>query len=185
MPLTEYNEVHRNLRNMQNYNLQEGNIIMQYYFDSEIEVPVESSKHGNAKSTIARDFRQTAHSVKQKIKETVQAEKNAAPQMLSEQVKESDALGDEPIADSIRSPKQISNYKQTHAPCASKDTDDITDMIMAIFQQAVGHKPDLLDKNLAFLQEVLIRHGKQMNVVTSESNCRRCCKVLLWTRSIF
>ena len=53
MPLTEYSEVHRNLRNMQNYNLQEGNIIMQYYFDSENEVPVESSKHGNAKSIIA------------------------------------------------------------------------------------------------------------------------------------
>ena len=91
MPLTEYSEVHRNLLNMQNYNLQERNIIMQYYFDSENEVPVESSKHGNAKSTIARDFRPTAHSVKQKIKETVQAEKNAAPQILSEQVKESDA----------------------------------------------------------------------------------------------
>ena len=37
---------------------------------------------------------------------------------------------------------------------------------MAIFQQAVGHEPDLSDKNQAFLQEVLIRHGKQMNVVT-------------------
>ena len=69
---------------MQNYNLQEGNIIIQYYFDSENEVPVESSKHGNAKSTIARDFRPTAHSVKQKIKETVQAEKNAAPRILSD-----------------------------------------------------------------------------------------------------
>ena len=66
----------------------------------------------------------------------------------------------------MRNPKQISNYKQTHAPCASKDTDDITDIIMAIFQQAVGHEPDLSDKNQAFLQEVLIRHGKQMNVVT-------------------
>ena len=38
MPLTEYNEVHWNLRNMQNYNLQEGNIIMQYCFDSENKV---------------------------------------------------------------------------------------------------------------------------------------------------
>ena len=107
---------------------------------------------------LLRDLRPTAHSVKQKIKETVQAEKNAAPRILSEQVKESDALGDEPIADSVRNPKQISNYKQTHAPCASKDTDDITDIIMAIFQQAVGHEPDLSDKNQAFLQEVLIRH---------------------------
>ena len=37
---------------------------------------------------------------------------------------------------------------------------------MAIFQQAVGHEPDLSDKNQAFLQEALIRHGKQMNIVT-------------------
>ena len=51
MPLTEYNEVHRNLSNIQSYSLQEGNIIMQYHFD----------------------FRPTAHSVKQKIKQTVWA----------------------------------------------------------------------------------------------------------------
>ena len=60
----------------------------------------------------------------------------------------------------------MSNCKQTHAPLASKDTDDITGIITAIFQQDVGHEPDLSDKNQAFLQEVLIRHGKQMNVVT-------------------
>ena len=82
MPLTEYSEVHRNLRNMLNYNLQEGNIIMQCYFDSENEVPVESSKHSNAKSTIARDFRPTTHSVKQKIKETVQAEKKCCTENI-------------------------------------------------------------------------------------------------------
>ena len=70
MPLDEYNRVQKKLCNMKSYNLEEGNIIVS--FDSETEVPVESAKHGNAKSVVAHIYQPIAHSVKQTFKDTKQ-----------------------------------------------------------------------------------------------------------------
>ena len=165
MPLDEYNRVQKKLCSMKSYNLEEGNIIVSYYFDSETEVPVESAKHSNAKSVVAHVYRPIAHSVKQTIKDTVRKEKHAAPRIITQQLPENEVFGESSIAESVRNSRQISNYKQAYASPVDKDTDDIKNIIMKIFLQAVDTDPDIADKNRPYLREVLIRHGKQMNVV--------------------
>ena len=49
MPLDEYNRVNRFLKTMKTYNLSDSYIIVSYQLDSDEEISIEPTKHGNAK----------------------------------------------------------------------------------------------------------------------------------------
>ncbi|XP_028514907.1 uncharacterized protein LOC110239267 isoform X1 [Exaiptasia diaphana] len=165
MTLDEYARVYAKMRDTTTCSLLCPNIIMHYYFNTGHRVPIVADKHGNTKNENASNFRPKEHSLKQSCKKLVQ-EDSRAPRLICQEMQEKvDVL--ESFSDSsvIRDPKQISNYRQTYGPVKNRKHEDaIRDVIFELLEQS-HEDSDLLDKNQSFIQELLLRHGKQAGVV--------------------
>ena len=167
MPLKEYNEVYSKLKKSKHYKLLLPNILMYYYFNTGKRVPIVSSKHGNAKDG-ASDFRPKEHSLKETCKELVQDDNRAARLICQNMQHHENIL--ETFSDSsvVRNPKQVSNYRQNYGPSKkAQNVDDIRDVIFDLLEQSNEDNPTVyvLDKDQPFIQELLVRHGKQVGIV--------------------
>ena len=165
MPLKEYNEAYSSLKKLKHYKLSLPNILMHYYFNTGKRVPIVSSKHGNSKDG-ACSFRPKQHSLKQTVKELVQDDNRAARIICQNMQERENTL--ETFSDSsmVRDPKQVSNYRQNYG--TSKNTqnvDAIRDVIFGLLEQSSEDNPSVLDKDQPFIQELLVRHGKQVGIV--------------------
>ena len=77
-------------------------------------------------------------------------------------------------------PSQVSNYKQNYGSDREKPIDDVTQLVMNVLNQSSVEAGDILDQDQSFIQEVLLRHGKQLNIVcfltqTVNDVGRFCC----------
>ena len=165
MPLKEYNEVYSDLKKSKCYTLLCPNIIMHYYFNTGKRVPIVASKHGNAKDD-ASSFRPKEHSLKQTCKDIVKDDNRAARLIYQEMQDRENIL--ETFSDSsmLRDPKQVSNYRQNHGTSSkTQNVDAIRDVIFDLLEQSNEDDPSVLDKNQPFIQELLVRHGKQVGIV--------------------
>eukprot|EP00794_Sanderia_malayensis_P006694 gene6694-biopygen5473 len=179
MSLGEYNNIHRNLRNKKNYTLECSNMILSYYFDSEEEVEVESAQHGNAKNPKTPLFVPVAHSTKQMIQQAVQESSNTAPRMLKDKLVDAQDI-ETPMSQLVRNSKQVSNYKQNYAQKNCSDGDELLTIMLEVFRGGCNDVCDGSDDDQIFLQEMLIRNGKQANIVayskpTLNDVKRFCC----------
>ena len=167
MPLKEYNEVYSKLKKSKHYKLLLPNILMHYYFNTGKRVPIVSSKHGNAKDG-ASDFRSKEHSLKETCKELVQDD-NRAARLICQNMQDRENIL-ETFSDSsmVRNPKQVSNYRQNYGPSKkAQNVDAIRDVIFDLLEQSNEDNPSVhvLDKAQPFIQELLVRHGKQVGIV--------------------
>ena len=165
MSVKEYNETYANLKSSKCYTLSCPNIIMHYYFNTGKRVPIVASKHGNARDG-ASSFRPKEHSLKQTCKEIVQEDKRAARHICQEMQDGEDILDTFSDSSVVRDPKQVSNYGQNYGPSKkTQNADAIWDIIFNLLEQSNEQDPSVLNKDQPFIQELLVRHGKQVEIV--------------------
>jgi hypothetical protein len=104
--------------------------------------------------------------LKQTVKELVQDDNRAARIICQNMQERKNTL--ETFSDSsmVRDPKQVSNYRQNYG--TSKNTqnvDAIRDVIFGLLEQSSEDDPSVLDKDQPFIQELLVRHRKQVGIV--------------------
>ena len=97
---------------MKTYNLSDSYIIVSYQLDSDEEISIEPTKHGNAKKLDTEDFRPTMHSFKQTLKEAVQNDLYCPPRFLKDSLATNNIFETDSDGNSVRNPQQISNYLQ-------------------------------------------------------------------------
>lgn len=165
MPVKEYNETYANLKNSKYYTLSCPNIIMHYYFNTSKPVPIVASKHGNARDG-ASSFRPKEHSLKQTCKEIVQEDKRAARHICQEMQASEDILDIFSDSSVVRDPKQVSNYRQNYGRSSkTQNADAVRDIIFMLLEQSSAEEPSVLSKDQPFIQELLVRHGKHVEIV--------------------
>ena len=165
MHLDEYNRVHQTLKLKKAYTLEDSFMIISYYFNSEeeVDIPIVPSKHGNAKHVDAEDFRPSAHSLKQSLKETVKEQRNLPPRMMRTEIeKKHDVFSLESDAEIPRNNQQISNYSQNYATSSIRTDDEVATIIFDLYEQDEVTDVEVNDEKQPFIQEILMRHGKQI-----------------------
>ena len=150
---------------MKTYNLSDSYIIVSYQLDSDEEISIEPTKHGNAKKLDTEDFRPTMHSVKQTLKEAVQNDPYCPPRFLKDSLATNNIFETDSDGNSIRNSQQISNYLQYYGKKEHKVEDDIQSIILDVLQQGKDKNIEVNDKDQSFIQEVLIGNGKQVSIV--------------------
>ena len=150
---------------MKTYNLSDSYIIVSYPLDSDEEISIEPTKHGNAKKLDTEDFLSTMHSVKQTLKEAVQNDPYCPLRFFTDSLATNNIFETDSDGNSVRNSQQISNYLQYYGKKEHKVEDDIQSIILDVLQQGKDKNIEVNDKDQPFIQEVLIRNGKQVSIV--------------------
>ncbi len=188
MPLKEYNENYHDLRNKGWYKLECSNMIVSYYFESEKKKEsVPRPSHGGTKNGpkseksyfCAGDLGHTRHRL-ETTERMISKTKHAAPTMVTTPLTIDQYSDERTLYCTPSNGKHVFNHTQNNGTARQDGLGDISILMLEMSRDGPRNATDVQDENQAFIQELLVRHGGQINVVgflqqTVKDVARFCC----------